>query len=369
MLRHLVDWGGCSVVLCTATQPAWNRSDFLPCGFENVREIVPPELNLFERLRRVRVAWPTSPDERWDWDRVAELMRRERAALCIVNTRRAARELFHKLRETGAKGLFHLSTAMCPAHRLAVLDEVRRRLAAGKTCRLVSTQLIEAGCDVDFPLVLREMAPLEAVIQSAGRCNREGLLNGPDGAPGGKVVVFRSPQGTLPPDQWYKLGVAKLEQDFLALGRQPDIGSTQDILDYFQRLYRSGDLDREGITEDRLQRRFATAASKFRLIGDDTTAVVVKTWEPFASEVDRLLAAVRHHPSKANYRRLAQYQINLRHYELLAAGGSVQLDPSGVRVWLGGYDPDLGLMPDKLRGHPDRVIQTTEGTTTWRNHS
>jgi CRISPR-associated endonuclease/helicase Cas3 len=345
MLRHLVDWGGCSVVLCTATQPAWNRSDFLACGFDNVREIVPRELNLFERLRRVKVAWPKLPDERWEWDRVAEAMRDERAALCIVNTRRAARELFHKLREAGSTGLFHLSTTMCPAHRLAVLDEVRRRLAVGKTCHLVSTQLIEAGCDVDFPLVLRELAPLEAVIQSAGRCNREGLLNPPDGTPGGKVIVFRSPKGTLPPDQWYKLGVAKLEQDFLSLGREPDIGRTQDILDYFQRLYRSGDLDREGIEQDRLERRFATAASKYRLI-DDTTPVVVKTWEPFAAEVQRLLVAVRHHPTKANFRRLAPYQINLRHYELLAAGGSVQLDPSGVRVWLGGYDPALGLSPD-----------------------
>jgi CRISPR-associated endonuclease/helicase Cas3 len=346
MLKHVVEWGGCSIVLCTATQPAWNRSDFLPCGLDKVREIVPPELNLFERLRRVRVSWPSSPDERWEWSQVAETMRNERAALCIVNTRRAARDLFRLLRESGGKGLFHLSTSMCPAHRLKVLDAVRKRLAVGRTCRLVSTQLIEAGCDVDFPLVLREMAPLEAVIQSAGRCNREGLLNGADGIPGGKVVVFRSPEENLPPDQWYKLGTAKLDQDFLRMGREPDIGRADDILDYFQRLYRSGDLDRERIEQDRLYQRFGTAAAKYRLIDDDTTAVVVKTWEPVAAEVDRLLADVGHHPSRANFRRLAPYQINLRHYEILKAGGSVQLEPSGVRVWLGGYDPELGVAPD-----------------------
>lgn len=349
MLGHLVDWGGCSVILCTATQPAWNRSDFLPCGLENVREIAPPELNLFQRLRRVCVAWPESANAPWDWSRVAARMLEQKAALCIVNTRRAARDLFCTLREESGKGLFHLSTAMCPAHRLAVLDQVRRRLAAGKTCRLVSTQLIEAGCDVDFPLVLREMAPLEAVIQSAGRCNREGLLNGADGTPGGQVVVFRSQKGTLPPDQWYKLGTAKLEQDFLRMGRMADIGRPEDILDYYQRLYRSGSLDRECIEQDRLQRRFAAAADKYRIIDDETTPVVVKTWQPFADKVQQLLAVLRHHPSKANFRRLAPYQINLRNYELLSAGGSVQLDPSGLRVWLGGYDPALGLTPDNCQ--------------------
>jgi hypothetical protein len=171
-------------------------------------------------------------------------------------------------------------------------------------------------------------------------------LNGADGIPGGKVVVFRSPEENLPPDQWYKLGTAKLDQDFLRMGREPDIGRADDILDYFQRLYRSGDLDRERIEQDRLYQRFGTAAAKYRLIDDDTTAVVVKTWEPVAAEVDRLLADVGHHPSRANFRRLAPYQINLRHYEILKAGGSVQLEPSGVRVWLGGYDPELGVAPD-----------------------
>jgi CRISPR-associated endonuclease/helicase Cas3 len=345
MLTQLVQHGGCSIVLCTATQPAWNKREGLPQGLDDVREIVRPSLDLFSRLRRVTVTWPKETD-RWAWQQVADCMLDERAALCIVNTRSAARDLFRRLRETGCKGLLHLSTRMCPAHRLAVLDQVRRRLAAGRPCRLVATQLIECGCDVDFPLVLRELGPLEAVIQSAGRCNREGLLNGPDGSPGGRVIVFRSPEGRLPSDRWYKLGTAKLEQDFLRMGREPDIGRPDDMRDYFERLYQSGELDQRGIQEDRQQQRFATAAGKYRLIDEDTTPVVVKTWRPRADEVESLLRALRKHPAKALFSRLAPFQVNLRTYELGQAGGSVQLDPAGVKVWLGGYDPDLGLDPD-----------------------
>src|SRR5262249_38267695 len=153
-----------------------------------------------------------------------------RAALCVINTRRAARELFQSLKKKcSADGVFHLSTWMCPAHRLKVLDSVKARLDGGLPCYLASTQLIEAGIDVDFPLVLREMAPLEAIIQAAGRCNREGTLNGPDGSPGGRLIVFRSraakeePLRYYPPDPWYLMGRDVLEKHLLSDGRQPSI--------------------------------------------------------------------------------------------------------------------------------------------------
>lgn len=147
---------------------------------------MPSELKLFDRLRRVNVTWPQRDQPPFDWPDVAKQMEGERAALCIVNTKKAAKLIFDELREQTDASAFHLSTAMCPAHRLEVLDEVRRRLKAGDRCHLVSTQLIEAGVDVDFPLVMREFAPLEAIVQSAGRCNREGWMNKPDGTPGGR---------------------------------------------------------------------------------------------------------------------------------------------------------------------------------------
>ena len=94
----------------------------------------------------------------------------QRQALCIVNTRRHAKGLYDLLDEDGA---FHLSTLMCPAHRKTTLDEIRQRLKAGQTCRVVSTQVMEAGIDVDFPVGFRALAGLDSIIQAAGRVNRE----------------------------------------------------------------------------------------------------------------------------------------------------------------------------------------------------
>jgi CRISPR-associated endonuclease/helicase Cas3 len=308
MLSQLAAHLGCTVVLCTATQPAFDHAD-MPERLQNVTEIAPPELDLFDRLRRVRVQWPARTDPPLDWLEVAERMRAGRAALCVVNTRRAARELFAALKP--GCDAFHLSTSMCPAHRLAMLDEVRRRLAPGveEPCFLVSTQLIEAGVDVDFPTVLRELAPLEAVIQAAGRCNREGRLIGADGAPGGRVEVFRSaaavaePTSYYPPDRWYKAGRSVLETSFLNAGREPRIDSPEDISEYFERLYRAGELDGKKIQKARERLAFAEVAAAYRLIQDDGEAVFVATWKQKEAEVAALLAAVQRHPTRANFDR------------------------------------------------------------------
>jgi CRISPR-associated endonuclease/helicase Cas3 len=267
------------------------------------------------------------------------------AALCIVNTKRAAREIFEQLRQLGYDDALHLSTAMCPAHRLEVLDEVRRRLAQRRPCHLVATQLIEAGVDVDFPLVLRELAPLEAIIQAAGRCNREGLLNRADGTPGGQVMVFRSQEGQLPSDRWYRAGCATVEQDFLGMGRDPDPGCPEVMQEYFRRLYRSGELDQHQIQEDRKNKRFATAASKYHLIDEDTVPVVAVTWDPHRVEIEELLEQLRRQPSRPGFRRLGRFQVNLRRHELMRSTEAAA-EPSGVFVWWGPYDPGLGVMPD-----------------------
>jgi CRISPR-associated endonuclease/helicase Cas3 len=349
MLGQLVSQLGCTVVLCTATQPAFDHAD-MPERLQNVTEIAPAELDLFTQLQRVRVSWPKRADAPLDWPAVAGRMREERAALCVVNTRRAARELFAALKPEG--DAFHLSTSMCPAHRLVVLDEVRRRLQEGDSCFLVSTQLIEAGVDVDFPIVLRELAPLEAIIQAAGRCNREGRLRGPDGAPGGRVEVFRSaaavaePTKYYPPDRWYKAGRSVLETSFLNADREPRIDSPDDIKEYFERLYHTGDPDEHKIQAARKRFAFKEVAEAYRLIDDDGEGVVVATWKEKKGEVDALLDAVRRQPTRANFRKLAPFQVNLRRHELAKARGVVAEAMPGLFVWHGGYDEALGLTAD-----------------------
>jgi CRISPR-associated endonuclease/helicase Cas3 len=181
-----------SVVFSTATQPAFHSLD------EPVRkwcgrgwrptELVPPTRKLFRRVNRVRVEWRIgtwSREDRLPWGELADELAAEPQILCIFNLRRHARDLARQLKDRGIEGVFHLSTSMCPAHRQAVLAEVLLRLAGGQPARLISTQCIEAGVDVDFPVVYRAFAPLDAIAQAAGRCNRNGQMPGR-----GRMVVF-----------------------------------------------------------------------------------------------------------------------------------------------------------------------------------
>lgn len=156
-----------SVVLCTATQPALEAPDF-EGGLTGVRELAPEPARLFKRLERVRVRRIGSVND----EQLAGMVRERDQVLCIVNNRRHARALAQAI--TDAPGVYHLTTLMCAKHRSRVLDEVRQRLKDDQPCRLVSTSLIEAGVDVDFPTVLRAEAGLDSIAQAAGRCNREG---------------------------------------------------------------------------------------------------------------------------------------------------------------------------------------------------
>lgn len=179
-LKELVARYGTTVVLCTATQPALHHRDGFPIGLEGVREIVPEPGRLYLALKRVKVEDVGALSD----DGLARRILDEPRVLCVVNTRRHARELFKRI--DGSDGAAHLSAAMCPEHRNQVLDDVRRRLTGGSACRVVTTQLIEAGVDIDFPVVYRSLAGLDSVAQAAGRCNRNGHQ------PLGTLFLFRS---------------------------------------------------------------------------------------------------------------------------------------------------------------------------------
>src|SRR6266571_1226106 len=197
VLRQLVAYYKVTVVLCTATQPDFeSRRGFE--GLPDIREIVPAPEQYFTQLRRVEYQLPEI-GETWTWEQVAARVQAERQILVIVNTRRDAAQLLDLLTpdeaidEEDDPALFHLSTRLCGAHRREVLAEVRRRLRASEPCRLIATQVIEAGVDVDFPLVMRAIGPLDRIVQAAARCNREGRLAS------GRVVVFWPAEGKPPP--------------------------------------------------------------------------------------------------------------------------------------------------------------------------
>lgn len=347
MLKQLTTDLGCTVVLCTATQPAFDHPSLKDDERLTATEIIPEimrqgdEHDLFVRLKRVKVSWPKQ-GEGLDWPDVAALMVKEKSALCVVNTKKAARSVFEELKKTDAVGVFHLSTGMCPAHRMEKLASIRRLLTLKAPCYVVSTQLIEAGVDVDFPFLMRELAPLESIIQAAGRCNREGRIKDP----GGRVVVFRSAKGKMPPDEWYNKGRSILETDFLNDGYEPRIDSPTDIRSYYRKLFRSGRLDKHSIQAKRLEEKFATVGADYRLIRDDTVPVLVTKWESHRAEIESLLAELEIRPRKAVYRALARFQINFYRHDL----GSLQLHleelSKDFRVWKSRYDEEVGIVEE-----------------------
>ena len=187
VIRELMLNYGVSAVLCTATQPALNKTEEFVFGLSDVREIVTHVEQTFEVLRRTEVSFLGKQNE----TDIAEKMMVEKKALCVVSTRKQARDIFNQLDREGA---FHLSALMYPVHRSKVLAEIKDRLKnnEAQVCRVVSTQLIEAGVDVDFPVVFRALAGMDSIAQAAGRCNREGKLEI------GKVYVFE-PESGIPP--------------------------------------------------------------------------------------------------------------------------------------------------------------------------
>ena len=342
MLKQLATDLGCSVVLCTATQPAFGHDKLAPDERLTAAEIIPPDANLFATLKRVRVQWPKPTDAALGWGEVAGLMQAQKSALCVVNTKKAARAVYDELTKSGVAGVFHLSTGMCPQHRRERLAQVRGLLATGTPCFVISTQLIEAGVDVDFPFLMREMAPLESVVQAAGRCNREGKIANA----GGLVVVFRSADGKMPPDRWYDAGRAKVEQLIREKGDGPQIDDPVAIRDYFARLYYTGSLDADGVQEMRRTFKFRSVAEAYKLIADAGQPVVVRTWAAHQEEIDDLLVELATRPRKSVYRKLAPFQVNLLPAQLLPVQHLLHEGAGGVLVWDGKYDEEVGIVSE-----------------------
>ncbi|MCW5759917.1 MAG: hypothetical protein KIS90_09130, partial [Phenylobacterium sp.] len=313
-----------SVVLCTATQPALRECDGFTdgpdhkgaaskVGFKDVRELAYEPRMLFEKLKRVEVERrPGKTEDAEIVERFAEQPR----MLCIVNSRRHARELFDALKADPrtAEGARHLTTLMCPVHRRAVLAEVRQRLADRQPVRLVATSLIEAGVDIDFPEVWRAVTGLDGVAQAAGRCNREGRLSR------GRTVVFEPAEGAAPPDLR-----PLIESADGVFRRGLDPLSLEGVQAYFSEVYwRRGaeamDLPTldgrpwpilQSIAERAQDREFdlESIARAFRLIDDVQETVIV----PYDEAAEALLAHVARveRPAVGDLRKLQQYAVSI----------------------------------------------------------
>jgi CRISPR/Cas system-associated endonuclease/helicase Cas3 len=279
-LSHLSTAYGNSVVFATATQPAFghldkNVRDASAPGWRP-RELVPNPAALSAPMKRVEVSWG-SPDVPAAWNDVAEQMDESFQALCIVNLKRHAKTLWEEL---GDRLTQHLSTNLCAAHRQDVLTSVRRQLAADEPVRLVATQCVEAGVDLDFPVVMRAWGPLDAIIQAAGRCNREGRRDSL-----GQLHVF------LPEDKGYPLGGYEQATDvaMMLFRRHGAAGMRLDdpgfITDYYRELYALADVggakESNEILDAIRSGSFPDVARLYRLIRQDAINVLV----PYAPQV------------------------------------------------------------------------------------
>nr|MBS0019255.1 CRISPR-associated helicase Cas3' [Gammaproteobacteria bacterium] len=361
VLNLLTRHYGVSVVLSTATQPALSTREYFDAssnlrGLDGVREIVADPNALYFALERVRISLPTDWSSSVTWDDLADDLMQRSSVLAIVNRRDDARELWRRMPE----GTLHLSALMCGAHRSQVIRSIKARLNEGIPTRVVSTQLVEAGVDVDFPVVYRALAGLDSLAQAAGRCNREGRLAQ------GEVVVFLPPQPAPP-------GLLRKGEDACRSVLHGYAGSTLDralFAPYFERLYHACDLDAEGIgkllevDDQTLAVNFRTAAEKFRLIRDEDKApVVVRYRGPDGTDdtIDTLLGTLKKHgPERWLMRKLQRYTVNIHRRDVtrLLAQGDVEETIPGLFAQVGDwlYHPDLGFNADGAPPPPASLI-------------
>ncbi|MEP3478564.1 MAG: CRISPR-associated helicase Cas3' [Fuerstiella sp.] len=378
VIRELVADYGCTVVLCTATQPSILKREGFEIGLEEATEILPQPERLYQTMKRVsiRSIGPQSNEQ------IVNCLAEHSQFLCIVNTRLHASRLYQSLRlhrgrrseglvddstnslvsGHGAKGLFHLSTLMCGQHRHDTLEEIRQRLRDDQQCQVISTQLIEAGVDVDFPIVYRALTGVDSIAQAAGRCNREGKR------PTGDVVVFEPTEIKL---RGYLRTVAESAAELIA-GQDSD---RLDLLDldivqqYFQLHYRKhrggntskGDgWDKRDVMGcfpapmNKMHFNFRTAAERFRWI-EDTAETVFVPYGDGAKLIDRLreIDGDPHHASELRelLRRLQRYSVGLytnvfkslvgTDIEVLGSGYAVLINPTC-------YDKNVGFQIDNV---------------------
>lgn len=305
-----------SVVLCTATQPALQIGQF--DGGLDMRELAPNPPRLYEQLRRVHVRH----EGIWSDDELAAQMRSREQVLCIVNNRRHARAVYQAMADF--PGARHLTTLMCAKHRREVLGEVRQMLKQGLPCRLVSTSLIEAGVDVDFPAVLRAEAGLDSIAQAAGRCNREGSR----GIDHSEVLIFANENEDWAPPPELKQ-YAQVAREVLR-HFQDDPLSPNAIRDYFEKLYwqkGSDKLDEPNLMGLLSGARFdslplETLATQFRMIDSVQMPVIV----PFDGTARKTLRDLEHAEGCGKLARdLQPYLVQLpqRGFDALYKAGAI----------------------------------------------
>ena len=316
VMEELVQNYHLSLVLCTATQPAL---DGLFRNEWNIRELCPRKEEQFQYFTRTsfRTIGRISEDE------LVERLMEEEQTLCIVNTKARAQSVYEKLKGNGKEHVYHLSTSMYPKHRMSVLQKVRERLKqkegeCRKSCILIATSLVEAGVDLDFHSVYRQLAGVDSMIQAAGRCNREGKQAAEDS----NVYIFSLAEREYMPGQRKQMDVANS-----LMNRGMDFSDPETVEQYFRELYylQRNVLDKKNIMGEfkKNSYNFSTAAKEFKLIEENTISILV----PREEEVKQILSEIRCKGyTKSLMRKAGQYCVNVyeKNFKMLYDAGMLR---------------------------------------------
>jgi len=356
-MKLLSEHYGVTFILCTATQPAFEAQDNfsyfpgLPKG--SVREIIQDIPKLYHDLKRVEVM-PIDTITIRGWEDIAEELKSFERVLCVVSDRKSCREL-HALMPTGT---YHLSALMCPQHRSDCIAEIKDRLKIEEHVRVISTQLVEAGVDIDFPVVYRAIAGLDSIAQSAGRCNREGKLRSNTGL--GRVVVFTPPR--KPP-----VGILRKASETTV--RLLDSG-LKDPIDhaafgsYFAELYwKVNSLDKKKVMEmlspdmEDFGIKFRTAGETFHFIDDSLQKTILVPYAEGEKLIEELKAIGA---DRWLLRKLQRYSVNIynEQFNILLNRGSIEEVTPGIFALSCKmeYDDAVGLLIDEMPNDPASFI-------------
>lgn len=349
-LKGLVDNYSISILFSTATQPALTgriggkgQFAFEGIAANSVRELVQDVDKLAFDLKRVEIRLPENTNETSDWSTIADELQNQEQVLCIVNTRNQCRELHDLMPE----GTLHLSRLMCTAHIMDIIEEIKLRLKEKKPVRVISTQLIEAGVDIDFPVVYRAIAGLDSIAQCAGRCNREGKLNKENKL--GLMKVFVPSKGT--PIGLMRKGADTFKEILInRLDNENSLLEPQTFHNYFRLFYSKIDnFDKADIGDSlwkdaqNMKFQFATAARDFRLIDDKGSKTILVEYKD-GSDLIQLLR--RKGPEPWLMRKLQRYavSVNERDFEeIRKAGLIVELHGCWIQVYQKLYNQQSGL--------------------------
>ncbi|MDR2951855.1 MAG: CRISPR-associated helicase Cas3' [Treponema sp.] len=354
-MRLLVEHYRVSFVICTATQPVFEKIKEHP-GFPglpegSIREIIQDVSSLYKNLERVKVEYPQDLSVSVEWKDLADELSQYSQVLCVVSDRKSCREL-HALMP---KGTYHLSALMCAQHRSDIITEIKEKLRRGDNVRVISTQLVEAGVDMDFPVVYRALAGLDSIAQAAGRCNREGKLNAQGEL--GKVVVFKASRKT-------PAGILRKASEIAERMISKGINNLIDrriFPPYFSELYwKVNSLDTKEIMKllkidsSDLGIQFRTAAGNFKIINDANQCSIIVPYGEGKKWIELLKNSKI--PTGKVLRKLQRYTINIYRdqFSCLQGRGSLEEIISGLFALNNTveYNDQIGLLIDGMPNDP-----------------